>query len=121
MLTGTTANGPLSLSYAWKSQVNGFSHSMTLLLSNSATAHQSQCDKPSLSFRLDDPAVGARNAVASVLFEDESRVDVTAAVTIDADDSLGNTSGKIDIASSGWDVHGTFSAPDCPELDFADK
>jgi hypothetical protein len=120
-LTGTTENGPVSLSYAWKSQVNGFSHSVTLLFSNSATAHQSQCDKPSLSVKLDDPTVGVQNAVAFLLFEDGSSVDVAAAVTVDADDYLGNTSGKIDITSSGWDVHGTFRAPDCPELDAVSK
>jgi len=130
-LTGTTPNGPLSLSYAWKAQVNGFSTSTSLLFSNSSTAPQSQygarvlqsqCDKPSVSIQLESQVdVSMHNEIAFVLYQDGSEVDVPAVVTIDSDDKLGNTSGKVDITGSGWDVHGTFQAPDCPELDSIDK
>lgn len=121
-LTGTTPNGALSLSYAWKKQVSGFTNSTTLTLTNSSTASVSQCDEPSLSVQLDPTAgVGAQTAIAFVLYQDGTETDVSTTVTIDADDEQGITSGKIDVTASGWDLHGTFQAPDCPALDFVDK
>lgn len=130
-LTGTTPNGPLSLSYAWKEQVNGFSTSTSLLFTNASTAPQpqyaprvvhSQCDNPSVSIQLgSEVGVGMQNELVFVLYQDGSEVDVPAVVTIDSDDKLGNTSGTVDIRRPGWNVHGTFQAPDCPELDLVDK
>ncbi|MEO8901779.1 MAG: hypothetical protein ABI488_08140 [Polyangiaceae bacterium] len=118
-VSGMTPLGPLTLQYAWAAEVTGFSYSMQLFFTPSATARV--CDPTSLGFLIhpviDRPTlsyVGQQDAVA-LLAVNGAYAYGAASIRISSKD-LGNTHGTLTVTGAGWDLSGDFSVPDCPAL-----
>ena len=86
--------------------------SRTLFFTQDSTA--STCGGTNLSVTLAPPFTGQR--VAPAVLTGGTLSFAVAYVTFDRDD-LAHTSGTFDISEDGWEVHGKFDAPDCPQLD----
>ncbi|MEO7035091.1 MAG: hypothetical protein ABI548_14340 [Polyangiaceae bacterium] len=123
-VSGMTPLGPMTLQYAWAAEVTGFSYSLQLFFTQSATARV--CDPTSLGFLIRPVIehsmvsyVGQQDAVA-LLAVNGAYAYGAVAIRISSKDGT-STHGTLAVTGAGWDLSGEFSVPDCPVLDSFDN